>query len=88
MTNEQMKVGRFLALHKARRMFRFITANLAAGNEIQLTTSTRSTIYKAKHIDMFRIKGSSVYVQRGKAWDCINYTHVRALGDVNKLVAA
>ncbi len=88
MTNDQMKAGRFLSLHKARRMFRFISANLAAGNEIQLTTYTRSTVYKAKHAAMFKINGTSVYVQRGKSWDCINGVHVRALGNVANLVAA
>jgi hypothetical protein len=87
MNNEQMKAGRFLALHKARRMFRFITANLAAGNDIQLTTYTRSTVYKTKHAAMFKLSGRSVYVQRGKSWDCINSVHVRALGEVGKLIA-
>lgn len=87
MTNEQMKAGRFLKLAKARRMFRFITANLKAGNSVSLTTATRSTNYKAKHIDMFRLQGGDVLVQRGKSWDCINYVKVTAFGDADNLVA-
>lgn len=88
MTNEQMKAGRFLKMAKARRMFRFIISNLAAGNSVSLTTATRSTNYKAKHIDMFRLAGGSVYVQRGKNWDCINGVRVTAFGDVANLKAA
>lgn len=88
MTNEQMTAGRFLKIHKARRMFRFIVSNLEAGNSVSLTTATRSTNYKAKHVAMFKIKGADVFVQRGKSWDCINYTRVTAFGDADKLVAA
>jgi hypothetical protein len=88
MTNDQMNAGRFLALHKARRMFRFITANLAAGNTVQITTYTKSVCYKPAHKEMFKLRGRDVLVQRGKSWDCINLCHVRALGDVKKLVAA
>jgi hypothetical protein len=86
--NEQMKAGRFLKLHRARRMFRFIAANLTAGNSVQITTYTKSTVYKAKHVDMFKLKGASVWVQRGKTWDCIDLCHIRALGDAGKLVTA
>lgn len=81
MTNEQMIAGRFLALHKARRRFNFIVRNLAAGNKVQLTTHTRSVVYKPVHVEMFKIKGKDVFVQRGKSWDCINFTNVRAIGD-------
>lgn len=88
MTNEQMKAGRFLALHKARRMFRFIVANLEAGNSVSITTYTKSTNYKAKHIAMFKIVGKDVFVQRGKSWDCINLCKITAFGDANNLKAA
>lgn len=89
MTNEKMKAGRFIKLHKGRRMFRFITANLKAGNSIQITTYTKSVVYKAKHVDMFKLAANGdVFVQRGKSWDCVNGCHIRALGDVKKLIAA
>lgn len=89
MTNEQMKAGRFLKLQKGRKMFRFILANLEAGNSVSLTTYTRSVNYKAKHKDMFKLGASgSVYVQRGKAWDCIDGSKITAFGDADKLVAA
>jgi hypothetical protein len=81
MTNEQMKPGRFLDLHKARRRFRFIVANLEAGNTVSLTTYTRSVNYKPKHVAMFKITGKDVWVQRGKSWDCINGVRVTAFGD-------
>jgi hypothetical protein len=89
MTNDQMKAGRFLKIHKGRRMFRFITANLNAGNSILVRTYTKATRYKAKHVDMFRLaKNGDVFVQRGKSWDCINGCGITAEGDVAKLIAA
>lgn len=88
MTNEQMKSGRFLALHKARRMFRFILANLDAGNTVSVTTYTRSVNYKPKHRAMFKIVGRDVLVQRGKSWDCINLCRITAFGDAANLKAA
>lgn len=88
MTNEQMKAGRYLAQHKARRMFRFIMANLDAGNSVSVTTYTRSVNYKPKHKDMFRLRGSDVLVQRGKSWDCINLCKITAFGDADNLKAA
>lgn len=88
MTNDQMKAGRILAQYKARRMFRFIMANLDAGNSVSVTTYTRSVSYKAKHKDMFRLRGSDVLVQRGKTWDCINLCKITAFGDAANLKAA
>jgi hypothetical protein len=81
MTNEQMKAGRFLALHKARRRFNFIVANLKAGNTVALTTYTKSVRYTAKHIGMFKITGKDVWVQHGKSWDCINGVRVTVFAD-------
>ncbi len=89
MTNAQMKAGRFLALHKARRMFCFIISNLDAGNSVSVTTYTRSVNYKTKHRAMFKIVGRDVFVQRGRSWDCINGCRITAFGaDAAKLVAA
>ena len=88
MTNAQMIAGRFLALHKARRMFRFIVANLDAGNSVSVTTCTRSVNYKPKHVAMFKIRGRDVFVQRGKSWDCINGCRITAFGDATNLKAA
>lgn len=88
MTNEQMKSGRFLALHKARRMFGFIIANLEACNSVSITTYTRSVNYKPKHKGMFKIVGRDVLVQRGKSWDCINLCKITAFGDAANLKAA
>jgi hypothetical protein len=78
MTNEQMKPSRFLRLHRARRIVRFIRENLAAGHIVQITNHLRAVRYNAKHIGMFKATKSGAYVQRGKAWDCIDYCDVRA----------
>jgi len=78
MTNDQMKAGRFLRFYKARRRINFIRENLAAGNIVQITTSLKAVRYNKKHIDMFKATKTGAYVQRGKAWDCIDYCDVRA----------
>jgi hypothetical protein len=89
MTNDQMKAGRFLKLAKGRKMFRFILANLEAGNSVSVTTYTRSVNYKAEHKTMFKLGVSgSVYVQRGKNWDCIDLCRITAFGDSANLKAA
>lgn len=89
MNNDQMKANRFLKLHNGRRRFNFIVNNLNAGNSVSLTTHTRSVNYKPKHVGMFKLGNSgSVYVQRGKHWDCIDLSRVTVFGDVGNLVAA
>jgi hypothetical protein len=78
MTNDEMKPGRYLRWHNARKRIAWIQAKLAEGHTVQLTTYTTATRYKAKHADMFRATRTGAYVQRGKAWDCIDGCHVTA----------
>ena len=78
MTNEQMNDGRFLRLHIARKRIAFIREHLAAGHTVQLTTHLKAVRYTAKHIYMFKATKSGAYVQRGKAWDCIDHCDLRA----------
>jgi predicted RNA-binding protein YlxR (DUF448 family) len=78
MTNEQMKEGRFLRFHKARKMIAFIKANLQAGRTVYVCTMTKATGYTAKHVDMFKATKSGAYVQAGKRWNCIDYCNLIA----------
>ena len=78
MTNDQMKAGRFLRFHKARRLVAWIKAELEDGATVQLTTYTKATRYKRQHSGMFKAVKSGAYVQRGKVWDCIDGCKVTA----------
>ena len=78
MTNEQMKSGRFLRWAKARKRVAWIKSQIAAGHIVQITTYLRATRYGAKHLEMFKATKSGAYVQRGKAWDCIDGCDIRA----------
>lgn len=72
LTNSQMIAGRFLRLHRARKAYRFITENLEAGRMVQITTRARATRFKRQHLGMFKVgRDGNLYVQRGKAWDCL-----------------
>jgi hypothetical protein len=49
-----------------------IQAHLAAeGNKVQVATHLRATLYDHRHASMFRVSGTDLQVQRGRAWDCI-----------------
>lgn len=80
LTNDQMKAGRYATWAKARKKVAWIAAQLAKGNTVQLTTYTRATRYTAKHASMFKASKAGAYVQRGKAWDCIDGCDLRAFG--------
>lgn len=79
MTNEQMKPGRFAKWAKMRRMFSFIVDNLNAGNRIQVTTYTRSTVYTKKHVGLFTCGKTGVYVVSGKSKVDVSLAGIRAL---------
>lgn len=78
MTNSQMKPGRYLRWHEARKRIAWIQTRLAEGMTVQLTTYTKATRYTAKHATMFRAARDGAYVQRGKYWDCIDGCHLTA----------
>lgn len=77
MTNEAMKPGRFLRLHTAQQKARQIAAHLAAGGRVMVATYTKATFYDQRHAAMFRATRSGLFVQRGKAWDCIDYCAIK-----------
>lgn len=77
-TNEQMKAGRFLRWHTARRKVAFIRNHLSEGRTIYISTATRITKVSAKHADMFKATKSGAYIQRGRNWDCIDFCKISA----------
>jgi hypothetical protein len=79
-TNPQMIAGRFLRYARARQRVAWIKAQLAAGRIVQLTTRTKATSYDARHADMFKATKAGAFVQRGKSWDCINFSNLQSFG--------
>lgn len=72
-----MITNRFLRLHNGRKRFAAIVEHLRAGGKVQLVTAWKATEYGRKHAGDFKLVGPSVYVRRGKSWDCIDFTPVR-----------
>lgn len=74
LTNEQMVAGRFAKLAKGRRLLRRMNACWDAGGFVRIGTATRYSDLKPKHREMVRLgKTGSLYMQRGKSYDCIDY---------------
>lgn len=76
MNNSQMKAGRFLRWHLARRKVSAIVGALNSGNAIVISTYTKHTKYTKKHADMFKATKSGAFVQSGKNWLCIDGTKI------------
>jgi hypothetical protein len=78
MSNDEMKAGRFLKLSEGRKMYNAIISHLQSGGSVLICTYTKATKFTAKHTNMFKLgKSGSVYMQRGKNWDCIDYVGVK-----------
>jgi len=54
-----------------------IQETLRSGLRVQVSTHLQSTVYDQRHAEMFKAKGNSLFVQRGKSWDCIDYCSIR-----------
>lgn len=79
MTNEEMKAGRFLRWHVARRKIAWIAARHAQGKTVFIRTATHIFKYPPKCSGMFKATRNGAYVQRGtKKWDCIDFNHITA----------
>ena len=61
-----------VATEKARPTADELNALLLAGGMVQVSTYTRSTLYRQKHAGMFREGvGGNLYAQNGRRWDCL-----------------
>lgn len=54
-----------------------IQTHLSAGKKVMVATAYRAWVFGPKHRDMFKTDGKSLYMQRGKSWDCIDYAAIR-----------
>jgi hypothetical protein len=76
MTNEQMKAGRFYRWHNYRKMIANIQATLAADGIIQIVGYGRVIQADKRHVSMFKADRTGAYIQRGKSWDCLNFSKI------------
>lgn len=76
MTNSEMKEGRFYKWHNYRKMIASIRQTLAADGVIQIVGYGRVLECDKRHVEMFKATKSGAYVQRGKSWDCLNFSKI------------
>lgn len=60
-----------------KELFERIIKHLDDDGVVQVSTYTKSTLYRRKHSTMFTSDSKGVYVKRGKNWDCISYCSIR-----------
>jgi hypothetical protein len=71
--NEQMKSGRFQKLQNGRRLISKFKNAWEQNLCVYICTYTKAIKVSDKEKDCIKIgKSGSVYVQRGKNWDCID----------------
>lgn len=76
LTNADMKPARFLRWHEARQRLAEIHCAFDAGRSIAVASYTRPTWYGPKCRDMFKATRSGLYVRRGQAWNCLNFSKI------------
>lgn len=54
-----------------------IIRHLMSGGKVMVLTAYKGTVYTAKHLSMFKATNSGLFVQRGKNWDCLNFTPIK-----------
>jgi hypothetical protein len=62
----------------ANQKLAFILEHLEAGRTVYISTHLRTWKLARKHADMVKVAGSSLYLQNGKRWDCIDYCRLEA----------
>lgn len=74
LTNAQMKAGRFAKLARGRRLIRWMNGVWDRGGAVWFSTMTARTKIPAKSREAVKMDSAgSVYVRRGKHWDCIDF---------------
>ena len=77
MDYSKMTPNRFGKMMECKKLYNSIKAEISKGLSIQITTYTQSKIYSK--IEQFKLGKTGVYVQRGKAWDCITGASIRSI---------
>jgi hypothetical protein len=82
LSNDKMRPNRFLNWHMARKRIAWIKAQLALGAKVRISTHLKSTIYSAKHADLFCATKTGAMVQQGRKLVCIDWCDIRAIHDL------
>lgn len=77
LTNTAMKSDRYLRWHERRQLHARIVNHLSAGGTVVMATHLKAWKYGKKHVDMFTVNRSGVYVEMGKSKVCIDYCGFR-----------
>ena len=77
MSNEDMIANRFLRWHLVRKKYNAIVKHLEADGTVYVCTAYKATKFTRKHIAMFKATKKSLYMQRGKFWDCIDFCGIQ-----------
>jgi hypothetical protein len=63
----------------AQQKFEWITARIAEGRTVYLSTQLRATKITAKHLDaVVRVRGNALEVRNGSRWIDYSYTSISA----------
>lgn len=76
MNNSQMIADRFFKWSNYRKMISNIQSTLATDGEVHIVGYGRVVKCDKRHVTMFKVTKSGAYVQRGKNWDCLNFSKI------------
>lgn len=78
LTNEQMKPGRFLRLHRGRKRLARMVACWGKGGVVYISTHLRTVKVDAKRQNAVTMDArGSLYVLRGRHRDCIDFCNIQ-----------
>jgi len=69
-----------MTTEERKELFNKIIYTLTHGRGVQITTAYKSTLYKPKHVDMFRLTSDGrIQAQNGKKWEIVDLAQITAV---------
>lgn len=78
MTNDQMKPGRYLKLHIARKKIAWIKARIGEGRKVHLVSGMSRVVIGAKAIDCLKATKQGLHLQSGKRIESVAHHQLLA----------
>lgn len=78
MTNDQMKPGRYLKLHIARKKVAWTKARIAEGRVVYLTSGISRVKIVAKNVECLKPTKQGLMLQSGKRLESVHHHELRA----------
>lgn len=75
--NSRMIANRYATAHYYKKIYKSMIKAMEAGYRIQVSTYLVSRVYSRP--EQFKLRMDGIYAQRGKHWDCINYSAIRSV---------